>query len=367
MAVTPDAPHVMEGEVAVIELEEGNVRVGAGPESAEVVAAEYAGRARRGAFDHVVQCHAKRKELAHDGGQVECRTIHGQLVQVSRDHIRCTSLPNQGLGGQETEPSGTVADVNDHPGVPGAGNRRHDHAILADHAHGVAVEGVRDAIAGTESTNKLVHRRWRHAQMDHDRQANPGGCFNCAPQRFHAVGVDIGRAHPHLDANEELAVGLDRAGTQRHVHVVKMGKFMRRRRQAGCRDVQVGKDAGARRPDAPVAEAGPRRCARGSCIHPRGNARVPRNRIGINAPVRCPVIDMGVQVNQPGEDQVSGCIEVFPGRLRPKVRSDRRDASVLDRDIHDPTETGPGVDHLATMNNQVVHHCFLPVDMTASA
>ncbi|MEY4406722.1 MAG: hypothetical protein RL345_1188, partial [Chloroflexota bacterium] len=30
-------------------------------------------------------------------------------------------------------------------------------------------------------------------------------------------------------------------------------------------------------------------------------------------------------------------------------------------------ETGPGVDHLATMNNQVVHHCFLPVDMTASA
>ena len=115
---------------------------------------------------------------------------------------------------------------------------------------------------------------------------------------------------PHLDADDEVAVGLcHRDGVDRvhQPHLLALADHdpMREAVDAGVGDVQIGQNADLARLDDVLAEAREITRAGAAGVDRRGDAGGAAELLGVDAERGAAPIDVGVQIDQTGGDDVA--------------------------------------------------------------
>src|SRR5207248_644724 len=143
------------------------------------------------------------------------------------------------------------------------------------------------------------------------------------------VGAGGLAVHAHLHAQHQVRVGAPEALEKVHVQVGEIVELVGVVDQADGGDVHESEDAGLARADDELAEAGQGVGAAGAPVHPGRDAAAAGERVGADAPEGHAPIDVGVQVDQAGDDVVAGGVDHPVGRFGRDVGLDRGDAVAL--------------------------------------
>ncbi len=169
------------------------------------------------------------------------------------------------------------------------------------------------------------------------------------------------QAHAHLDADDEVAVGVrDFSGADR-IHQPQLFALAHHdaigeAEDAGMRHMQISEDAHLARLDHMLAEAGEIAGAGTAGIDRGGDAGGAAKLLGVDAERGATPIDMGVQVDQAGRHDLA-CNVAHGGRgIRLQAAADLRHLAVGKRDVADRVEPLRGVDHAAAAQDQVERH-----------
>ena len=256
-----------------------------------------------------------------------------------------------------------MADIEDHPALLGGERRRQQFAVLHDVGEAArdvrrAGIGMRQHVAGPQQIEYLRHQLLGldAADMHHHlgRPAAHLAGLDPAFQRLEAVLVDHVLRHPHLDADQEVRIFGERHGAGfdlRIVDVVELGD--REGRQAVIGDVHEGIDSRARLRDdvaaqrREIVDAG---IARGN--H-RGGALKLRQFVGGNADRRTVRVDMRVQVDQPGRDQLAGSVDALCRAGRRDFVLDRLDHAPADADVALAPQRLAGVENVTAFDHEI--------------
>ena len=140
-------------------------------------------------------------------------------------------------------------------------------------------------------------------------------------ERRDAGGAARVLADPHLDADDHVAVGvrhLHRLGRRHQAELLALAHHhgLGERVDAGERDVQVGEDAHRAGLDHVLAEAGEIAGPGAAGVDRSGDAAGAAEFLRVDAERGAAPIDMGVQVDQAGRDDVAGDVAHVGSRVR---------------------------------------------------
>ena len=170
------------------------------------------------------------------------------------------------------------------------------------------------------------------------------------------------QADPHLDADDEVAVGLRHRDGVDRVHQPQLLALadhdpMREAEDAGVRDVQIGQDAHLARLDHVLAEAREIARAGAAGVDRRGDAGGAAELLGVDAERGAAPIDVGVQVDQARRDDVARHVAHIGSGIGLELASDHGDLAAREGDVRHGIELLRGVDHPAAAQDQIERHC----------
>ena len=205
----------------------------------------------------------------------------------------------------------------------------------------------------------LEARRRRVIEMRHHRQPDLLGDLDRHVERGDP-GIAAGAApDPHLDPDDQVAVGVDDPDAFARVDEAQIGRLADHhrggeRKDPGKRHVEVGQDAQRRRLDDVPAKAVEIAGAGAARIDEGRRAAALRDSGGVD-PERGPApIDMGVQVDQPGHDDEAARIDDFRPRQR-QAGADGDDLAGAKPDIGDRVAPVRRIDDPAALEDHIQH------------
>src|SRR5207244_398736 len=108
--------------------------------------------------------------------------------------------------------------------------------------------------------------------------------------------------------------------------------------------------------DDPALEAGEAVGAGRADVEPGGHAGARRDRVRLDAPVRAAPVDVRVEVDEAGGDDLAGRVDQLADVVGRQVAVDRRDPIADDPDVEASALVGAGIDELAALDQQVEAH-----------
>ena len=161
-----------------------------------------------------------------------------------------------------------------------------------------------DDVAGAEDLENLVEERRRLADMHHQRQLQDLGDLLGDLDRRDAPGAEDHVAGPHLDADDDVAVGLDAGDGAIDVDRADVDEFADAVAgdEADRADVEEGLDALARRLDDVFAKAMEIGLAGRAGIDDGRDAALDAAELRPDRDVGAAMPDMGVQIDPAGRD-----------------------------------------------------------------
>ena len=268
-----------------------------------------------------------------------------------------------GSATREVEAAAAVADIEDHAALLGRERRGQQPPVLHDVGEGAgdigrAGIGMGEDIARPQRVEDLRHQfaRLHAADMAHDLAAgaSPLARRDRPLQRFKTVLGDHVLGHAHFDAQHHVGVLGDRlrGGVDlREIDVVKLGD--RERRQPHIGDVHKGVKTRARLRDDVAAEC---REIVGAGIAGRnaGCAALVRHKlVRRNTDRRAVGVDVAMQVDQSGRDQLAAGVE-HPQRARGgNVGLDRLDQAIADADVAPAAQRLAGIEHIGGLDHEI--------------
>ena len=198
------------------------------------------------------------------------------------------------------------------------------------------------------------------ADVDHELDARLDGGALGHPGHFDSHDFEGGGDHAGLDAPDDALVGLD--GGDGLVQIDAGGaEDVGGGGQSGAADVEEGEDLGVVVGDDVVGEASKGVAAGASGVDHGGDAGADAAEIGLDAVAVDAVVDMGVEVDEAGSDDLALDFDDAPGLGGGNVGGDQGDFSVLDGDVAGAVEALGRVDYGAALNYQIVHEAQPPV------
>src|SRR5712691_8236300 len=195
--------------------------------------------------------------------------------------------------------------------------------------------------------------------MGHDRQPDFVGDLDRHVERRRS-GIAAGvAADPHLDPDDQIAIGIDHPDAFARVDEAQIGVLAdhdRRgeRKDAGKRHVEVRQDAQRRRLDDMPPKAMEIAGTGAAGIDKRRRAAARRERRGVDPERGSAPIDMGVQVNEAGHDNEAARIDdLLPAQRQ--TGPDRRDPAVAKADIGDLVAPVCRIDDPAALEDEIQH------------
>ncbi len=356
------AHHVDVIEAAFVDREQRCVAGTAGLEGAEFGPLQGMGRVDGRGRHHIVEAHAEAQELRHRRDLLEGRPVDAQRMHVGGNGIGHEAVGEHGAGRLECERSLAVSDIEQDAAVA-----RLAHGLLHGALGGGGrirerAEGVREHVARAQARDHLLVARRRMIDMRHQRHTEFLGNLERHIERCRAGRAGRMHADAHLDADDDVAIGVRHAHRVRRchqAHVLALADHDRvgERIDAGEGDVQVGEDAHARRLDDVLAEA---REVAGA-----GTARIDRGRhagdaaklVGADAERRAAPVNVRVQIDQArGDDVFRGIAHDRLGASR-QSRSHLGDLAGSEAHIAHHVELLRRVDDPAAFENEIEVHC----------
>ncbi len=219
-------------------------------------------------------------------------------------------------------------------------------------------------VARTQAGDHLLVARRRMVDMRHQRHADLLGDLERDVERHDPRGAGGVQADAHLDADDEVAIGLGHAdGVDRihQPHLLALADHdpLREAEDAGMRDMQIGQNADLARLDHMLAEA--REIARPGAagVDRRGDAGGAAELLGVDAERGAAPIDVGVQIDQAGGDDVARHVAHIGSRIGLEPVSDHDHFAGGEGNIRHGVELLGGVDHPAAAQDQIERHCNL--------
>ena len=157
----------------------------------------------------------------------------------------------------------------------------------------------------------------------------------------------------HLD-------GVDRIH-QPHLLALADHDPMREAEDAGMRDMQIGQNADLARLDHVLAEAREIARAGAAGVDRRGDAGGAAELLGVDAERGAAPIDVGVQIDQAGGDDVARHVAHVGSGIGLELVSDHGHLAAGEGDIRHGVELLGGVDHPTAAQDQIERHCHLRV------
>src|SRR5712675_1427884 len=159
-------------------------------------------------------------------------------------------------------------------------------------------------------------------------------------------------AYPHLDADDEVAVGLGHGDGVDRIHQPELFTLsdhdpMREAEDAGVRHMQIGENADLAQLDHVLAEAREVTRAGAAGIDRRGDAGGSAELLGVDAERGAAPIDVGVQIDQARGDDVARYVAHLGRRIGPELVSDHNYLAAGKGYIGYGVQLLRGVDHPA--------------------
>ena len=348
--------HVEELELALEELEGGQIRHGSrlqGPQL--IVAADGRGRRAGGLAHHRGQVHSQIQQLGGGLGQALDRTFETVGVEIGADDVCGESLGQRLLGHLVVKAAAAVTQVEEHallPRLPGLG----DHpAVRAQDGVAMALVAVGGDIARPQERQHLGQGHAR-ADVHHDRSAGQLGGFHGQAQWLDPVLPYLRAALAHLDAHAGFRPVVDHKSGTLGISVAQILHLGQRpEAQAGAGDVHKGEDLGARRLDNVLLEAREVDPARAAGVHDRGHPGGQTERVGFDAPGGDAGVHVGVDVHPAGGENLAGQIEALAGRLDDPL-GHGHDRPLVDGHVPHPVQVLRRVHHGGARQDQIVWH-----------
>jgi hypothetical protein len=167
-------------------------------------------------------------------------------------------------------------------------------------------------------------------------------------EQLHPQDGDRGADGTELDALHQGPVIGDHPDRLVQVDVVACGD-LRLIAEPGPGDMEEADDACSGAGDHVPREAAEGVAARAAGVHDCRDARPDAGQVGVDPVLVYAVVDVGVQVDQPGNDQLSGDVDGTVGVSGLYRRVDPGDGPVLDRHVQPFSQAARGVDHLAAL------------------
>jgi hypothetical protein len=195
--------------------------------------------------------------------------------------------------------------------------------------------------------------------MRHDRQPDFRGNFQRDVERCDARIAARGAPDPDFDSDDQVAVGVDDTHAVARVEEPQIGAFAdhdrrRERENAGMRDVEDRYDAHRRRLDHMAAETVEIAGARAAGVDKRGCAAGPRDRGGVDPERGAAPIDMRMEVDEAGDDQLPGNIDGL-GPAGCQIAADRGNLAIGKGDIGELVASVARIDDPAALEDQFRH------------
>ncbi len=191
--------------------------------------------------------------------------------------------------------------------------------------------------------------------VHHDRQPRGIGDFARRLQHLDVVRqIAVLAVHPDLDAKQAIAIRFDRPDGRPRVDHAGIEIDFVEDDEPDRRDVEQRVDSRGRPVDDVLAETGERTGAARAAIEDRRDAGLEPDDIRIDAERNTVLVDVRMQVDQPGRDQLAPGVEHLAGLVWRDVRVDARDASVGDGDVAFRREVLRRIDDVAAGNQEIV-------------
>ncbi|GMO90059.1 hypothetical protein BwSH17_77590 [Bradyrhizobium ottawaense] len=197
--------------------------------------------------------------------------------------------------------------------------------------------------------------------MRHQGHADLVGNLERNVERHHPRRARGMQADAHLDADDDIAVGIGHLGRLDRIHQPQFLALadhdpVREAEDAGMRHVQISKDADLARLDHMLAEAGEIAGSGAASVDRRGDAGEAAELLGIDAERGAAPIDMGVEIDQPRRHDELRDVAHLGARVGLEGAADRRHLAAGKGDIGHGIELLGGVDHPPPAQDQVERH-----------
>ena len=263
----------------------------------------------------------------------------------------------------EVETAAAMADVEDYAALLGGERRRQQLAVLHDVGEGTgdvrrAGIGMGQDVARPQQIENLGHQLWRLDAADmHHHLGRPAAHFaglDAALERLDAVLEDHVLRHPDLDADQEVRVFGERHRAGFDLRVVDVVEFgHRERRQAVIGDMEEGIHPRPRLRDDVAPQRGEIVDAGIARRHHGGGALELHQFVGGNADRRAVGVDVTVQIDEAGRDELARSVDGLGGAGGGNVGLDRLDHAPTDADVALAPQRLAGIEHVAALDHQV--------------
>jgi len=190
--------------------------------------------------------------------------------------------------------------------------------------------------------------------MRHQRQAGLLRDFKRHVERRDPAVAAGAASDAHLDADNEVAIGLGDAATFAQVEQPDIGTFAEHDGGGESVDpcegnVEIGEDADRRLLDDVVAETVEIARPGAARVDERGGGAARRQRSGIDAERGAAPVDMGVKIDETRRDDEAVDIAHFGTWTRLQPRADLLDAAILEGDVGGAVEVLAWIDDPAAL------------------
>ena len=238
-------------------------------------------------------------------------------------------------------------------------DRRLDSAVAGNGSIRVGTEAVGQHVARPQPLDDGLVGRRRLVDMHHHRQAGFVRDLERDIERRDAARSAGVAADADLDADDHVAVGvrhLDRLARGHQADVVAFADHdaLRKGEDAGEGDMEIDEDADSARIDDVLAEAGEIARPGAAGVDAGGDGALPPVVLGVDPERSAAPVDMRVQIDQPGRDDLAR--NVANGVRRSEVVADRGDLAVGEGDAGDAVDGLGRVDDPAVLENEIKCH-----------
>src|SRR5438132_7142937 len=207
------AVRVDESKLPVLQLKDAHVSFRATGKRAKACAEiKYSGCIDCGSADDLTESQAQQQELGERRRQIIYGAIDVCRVEIARNRIRSKILVQALLHNLEREAPGTMAHVKKHTAPASLEHLGQQLSPVVEHTVRMAIEGMGHHVAFLHQSQKLLERRMRSADVDHQGQACFVGGLACPLHAFVIVRAGVLLRKADFETNDQVSIlagGLD--------------------------------------------------------------------------------------------------------------------------------------------------------------
>ncbi len=295
-------------------------------------------------------------------------------MDVGADDMGCQAGFEHPAGDVEVEVQ-AMADVEQNSRLDGSVKRLAGHAVGTEHPVGHAAERVPQHIAGTGVGEDGVHGRVRVGPVLLVHREQLSG-VDVQGQTGELSGLAGERQRPVAPSREPagLGVGLDAEDLvgMSGVHgddCLDAGEIRIEDRRAAAsaldrsdqHDVDEGDDIGRCRLHDVRPQPGKAPRARTTHVDGRGDTRLDADLVGVQGEVRGPFVNVGVEIDQAGQDQMAVDVHHLGSRRRFELRAHGVDAIAGNSYVHHGVDAVGRVENPTATKDQIRHWLRTPI------